>query len=113
MICIGKKPSFLLPQSRQAGHRRRKKVYPKYLLIDRDFELIESFPNRFGTYLQPPKPVVRVDLTKEIGGGTRDQTVSIDRVVEKPAGGNDVAPNNQRHSRVEGFQRDREPQVFG
>ncbi|MBA7707371.1 hypothetical protein ES703_116243 [subsurface metagenome] len=82
------------------------------ILVDRDFQLVESLSNCVRPDLETPEPVVRIDLPKQVGCRTGDQAITVGRMIEQPTRRDDIASDDQGHRSIKRLQGDGELQVL-
>src|SRR4029079_14256721 len=101
VLAIRKKLAPLLPHCSQPRNRGREEMNAQFFLVQYDVELARARTDAFDTCLQAREPFLRVQPPEEIGRWTGDEFIALRRVVEQPAGCEDVAADDERHRGIE------------
>lgn len=64
-----------------------------------------------GAGLEPRQPAFGVQLFEQVGHRAADQPVALQRMLQQPAGGDDLAALDQRDFRVQQLERQHQPEV--
>ena len=113
VVGVGQDAPTLLPHRRQPTPRGRERVRPQLRLVELHLELARAVPHPRLPALETRQPQLRILRLEHVGDRPGDQGVTFVGMVEQPAGGDDLAANDQRHRGIEHLQREREPDVLG
>jgi len=101
----------LLPLRGEARPRGRQQVDAQLFFGEFDVLVQGALADVLGAGLEPRQPAFGVQLFEQVGHRAADQPVALQRMLQQPAGGDDLAALDQRDFRVQQLERQHQPEV--